>query len=127
VVNASVITVTCTGWHCGFHYLNQFCFYVANWFVSAVVDLCADPDVFAWYICSPWNFQLCRYCSALAAAQVCILLWPACVHLLKHGHMYSLVSSCDTLVKLCFITTRTAMSIYAVQCPAIHGTLYIGN
>jgi hypothetical protein len=45
------------------YYLNQCCFYIADWFVVQIVDLCIDQDVFTWYISSPWNIQHCWYWS----------------------------------------------------------------
>jgi hypothetical protein len=49
----------CTMQHCVLHYLNQFCFYVANCFVTEIVYLGADQDVFAWYVSSPWDVHHC--------------------------------------------------------------------
>ena len=57
-VNASVIMV-CTAEHCGFHYLNKFCLYVANCFVTEIVDLCTDQDAFAWYVSAALDFRRC--------------------------------------------------------------------
>jgi len=92
-VNASVIIMLCTAEHCGLHYLNQFCLYVANCFVPEIVDLCADQDVFAWYESSAWDIHHCWHSSALAAAHVRLLPWPGCVRLLEDSY-----SNTDILV-----------------------------
>lgn len=99
-MNASVVIMFCTAEHCGFHYLNQFCLYVANCFVTEIVDLCTDQDGFAWYESSAWDFHHCWHSSALAAAHIRFPLRLACVRLLEdsHSNMNLIVISSPTTV-----------------------------
>lgn len=106
---ASVIAIVDTSWNCVFYYLDQCCFYIADWFIVQIVDLCTDQDVFTWYISSPWDSHHCWYWPTLETEQAHILLCTICAWLLKQSNMYPTSSCCWMPAELYFLTTKTKL------------------